>query len=149
MGFQQAKKNPHDGGFYLTAMRLAGVHAPPEDVAEDDNLLFLDLLEGVVLVRMFIAIEAAQANPRGQAIKLFNPQLAVVVDRIKVAIDDIADPALAGIDPYGGAVTQYRQHAVTTHRHAFGLVELHTVMAQAALAEAQARALAFFDDESS
>ena len=111
-GFQQAKKNPRSGGFYLTAVRLAGVHAPPENVTEDDDLFFLDFLEGVVLVRMLIAIEAAQANPRRQAIKLFNPQLAVVVDGIQVAIDDIADPAFAGIDAHSGAVAQYWQHAV-------------------------------------
>jgi len=72
-GFWQAKKNPPGSGFYLTAVRLTGVHAPPEDVTEDDNLLFLDFLEGVVLVRMLIAIEAAQANPCWQAIKLFHP----------------------------------------------------------------------------
>lgn len=67
-GFPQAKKNPPNGGFYLTAIRLTGVHAPPEDVTEDDDLFFLDFLEGVVLVRMFIAIEAAQANPGRQTI---------------------------------------------------------------------------------
>ena len=44
-------------------MTSAGVHAPPEDVAEDDDLLFLDFLEGVVLVRVFVAIEAAQHRP--------------------------------------------------------------------------------------
>ena len=148
-GFRQAKKNPPGSGFYLTALRLTGVHAPPKNVTENDNLLFLDFLEGVVLVRMFIAIEAAQAYAGRQAIKLFHPQLAVVVNRVKVAIDDIADPALAGINADGGAITQYRQHTVAAHRHAFGLIELHTVMAQAALAEAQAGALALFDDESS
>lgn len=64
-GFRQAKKNPRGGGFYLTALRLAGVHAPPEDVTEDDDLLFLDFLEGVVLVRVLIAIEAAQTDTGG------------------------------------------------------------------------------------
>ena len=62
-GFRQAKKNPLSGGLYLTAVRLTGVHAPPEDVTEDADLLFLDLLEAVVLIRMFIAVEAAQADP--------------------------------------------------------------------------------------
>lgn len=52
---------------------LAGVHAPPEDVTEDGDLLFLDLLEAVVLIRMLVAIEAAQADPCRQAIKLLHP----------------------------------------------------------------------------
>ena len=66
--FQSAKKNPHGGGFYLTWEWLTSVHAPPEDVAKDDDLLILDLLEAVVLIRMLIAVEAAQADPGGQAI---------------------------------------------------------------------------------
>ena len=147
--FRQAKKNPPVGGFCLKAVGLSGVHAPPEDVTEDDDLLFLDFLEAVVLVRMFIAIETAQANAGGQAIELLHPQLTVVVDRIKVAIDDVANPALAGIDTNRGTVTQDRQHAVAAHGDAFGLVELHPVVAQAALAKAQARAFALFDNESS
>jgi len=64
------------------------------------------------------------ADPGGQSIKLFHPQLAVVIDRIKVAINDVANPALAGIDPDRGPVAQHRQHAVTTHGHAFCLVPL-------------------------
>lgn len=64
-GFAQAKKNPPGGGFYRVTVRLAGVHAPPEDVTEDDDLLFLDFLEGVVLVRVLIAIEAAQTDTGG------------------------------------------------------------------------------------
>ena len=71
--FRQAKKNPLNGGFYLTAVRLTGVHAPPEDVTEDDDLLFLDFLEGVILIRMLIAIEAAQADASRQTIKLLHP----------------------------------------------------------------------------
>ena len=112
-------------------------------------MLVLHFLEAVVLVRVFIAIETAQANSGRQAIKLFHPQLTVVVDGVEVAINDVANPALAGVNPNRGTVAQYRQHAVTTHGHAFGLVELHTVMAQAALAKAQAGAFALFDDESS
>jgi len=57
--FSGGEKNPHDGGFYLTAEGLTGVHAPPEDVTEDDDLLVLHFLERVVLVRMLIAVEAA------------------------------------------------------------------------------------------
>ncbi|MNN42660.1 hypothetical protein D3C81_1568560 [compost metagenome] len=72
-----------------------------------------------------------------------------MIDCIKVAVNDIANAALAGIDPDRGAVAQHRQHAVAPHCHAFGLVELHAVMAQAPLAEAQARALALLDNESS
>lgn len=117
---------------------LPGVHAPPEDVTKDDDLLFLHILEAVVLVRMLIAIEAAQADTGGQAIKLLHPQLTVVVDRIKVAINDVANTAFSRVDPNRGTVAQHRQHAVAPHRHAFGLIELHAVMAQAALAEAQA-----------
>ena len=67
-GFWQAKKNPLGGGFYLTAVRLTGVHAPPEDVTENGDLPLLDFLEGVVLVRVLIAVEAAQADSDWQAI---------------------------------------------------------------------------------
>ncbi|SDO60755.1 hypothetical protein SAMN04490202_1382 [Pseudomonas reinekei] len=71
--FLKAKKNPPMGGFYLTVRWLTGVHAPPEDVTEDHDLLFLHFLEAVVLVRVLIAIEAAQSNPGRQPIKLFHP----------------------------------------------------------------------------
>jgi len=118
-------------------------------MAKDDDLLFLDFLEAVVLIRVLIAIEATQTNAGRQTVELFHSQLTVVVDRIKVAIDDVANAALARIHTDGGAIAQHRQHAVAAYCHAFGLVELHTVMAQAALAEAQARAFALFDDESS
>ncbi|MNP38162.1 hypothetical protein D3C76_1316560 [compost metagenome] len=98
---------------------------------------------------MFIAVEAAQAYAGRQAIQLFHPQLTIVIDGVQVAIDDIADATLAGVDAHRGAIAQHRQHAVATHGDAFGLVELHAVVTQAALAEAQAGLLAFFDDESS
>ncbi|MCY1250265.1 hypothetical protein D9M72_638840 [compost metagenome] len=98
---------------------------------------------------MLFAVKATQANPCRQPIQLFHSQLAVMIDGIEVAIDDIANPTLAGVDAHRGTVAQHRQHAVAAHRHAFGLVELHAVMPQAALAEAQAGALALFDDESS
>ena len=71
--FFEGEKNPPMGGFYLTARWLTGVHAPPEDVTEDHDLLFLHFLEAVVLVRVLIAIEAAQSNPGRQPIKLFHP----------------------------------------------------------------------------
>ncbi|MNH20764.1 hypothetical protein D3C79_805510 [compost metagenome] len=98
---------------------------------------------------MFVTVEAAQANAGRQAIELLHPQLAIVVDRVEVAIDDVANTTLTGIDPHRGAITQHRQHTVAAHRDALGLVELHAVVAQAALAETQAGLLAFFDDESS
>ncbi|CNK68255.1 Uncharacterised protein [Mycobacterium tuberculosis] len=98
---------------------------------------------------MLVAIETAQANPGRQAIELFHPQLAVVIDCVQVAIDDIANAALAGIHPNRRAITQYRQHTIATYGHTLGLVKLHTVMPQAALAESQAGLLAFLDDESS
>ena len=41
---------------------LPGVHAPPEDVPEDADLLILNVLERVVFVRVFFAVKAAQAN---------------------------------------------------------------------------------------
>ena len=129
--------------------RSAGVHAPPEDVTEYGDLLFLNFLEAVILVRMLVAIEAAQTNAGRQAVELLHAQLAVVIDCIEVAINDVADPTFARVHADGCAVTQHRQHAVAAYRHAFGLIELHTVMAQAALAETQARAFALFDDESS
>lgn len=64
------RKKPANGRVCLKRFGLAGVHAPPEDVTEDDDLLFLDFLEAIVLVRMFIAIEAAQTNAGRQAVKL-------------------------------------------------------------------------------
>lgn len=145
--FLQTKK-PAGAGF-CRGVASAGVHAPPEHMAQQADLLFLHLLEAVVLVRVFIAIEAAQANTGGQAVDLLHAQLAVVVDGVEVAIDDVADGALARVDPNRRAITQYRQHAVAAHGHTLGLVELHAVVAQAALAEAQAGLLAFLDDESS
>ena len=62
-------------------------------MTEDADLFILDILEAVVLVRVFIAIETAQANSGRQAIKLFHPQLTVVVDGVEVAINDVANPA--------------------------------------------------------
>ena len=118
-------------------------------MAEDTDLLVLDFLETVVLVRMLVAVEAAQTNPGWQAIELFDPQLAIVIDGIQIAIDDIADAALARIDPDGCAIAQHWQHAVAAHRHTLGLVELHTIVSQAALSKTQAGFLAFLDDESS
>lgn len=147
--FSMDEKKPAHERVSSYAWRLAGVHAPPENMTEDADLLVLDILEAVVLIGVFITVEAAQANTGRQAVELFNPQLAVVIDGIQVAIHDIANAALAGIHPYRGAVAQYRQHTVATYRHAFGLVELHTIMPQAALAEPQAGLLAFLDDESS
>lgn len=143
------RKKPAHGRALSYARRLTGVHAPPEHMAEDADLLILDILEAVVLVRVLIAIETAQANPGRQAVELFHPQLAIVIDGIQVAIDDVANAALARIHPNRRAVAQHRQHTVATHCHAFGLVELHTVVAKAALAEPQAGLLAFLDDESS
>ncbi|MCY1402406.1 hypothetical protein D9M71_175460 [compost metagenome] len=72
-----------------------------------------------------------------------------MIDCIKVAVNDIADAALAGIHADRGAIAQYWQHAIATHCHAFRLIELHTIVAQTTLSKAQARALAFLDDESS
>ncbi len=148
-GFFEGEKKPAQWRAWSDREGLAGVHAPPEDVTEDADLLLLDLLEAVVLVRVLVAVEAAQANPGGQAIQLLHSQLAVVVDGVEVAIDDVADRAFAGIDPDRGPIAQHRQHAVAPHRDALGLIELHAVVPQAALAEAQAGALAFLDDESS
>lgn len=148
-GFFEGEKKPAQWRAVSDRDGLAGVHAPPENVTEDADLLLLDLLEAVVLVRMFIAVETAQADPGGQAIQLLHPQLAIVVDRIEVAIDDVANGAFAGIDPDRGAIAQHRQHTIAPHRDALGLIELHAVVPQAALAEAQAGALAFLDDESS
>lgn len=146
--FSMDEKKPAHGRVSSYAWRLAGVHAPPENMTEDADLLLLNILKAVVLIRMLITIEAAQADPRRQAIELFDPQLAVVVDGIQITIHDIADPALARIHPHRRPA-QHRQHAVAAYRHTLGLVELHTVMPQAALAEPQAGFLAFLDDESS
>ncbi|MNH23670.1 hypothetical protein D3C79_835770 [compost metagenome] len=98
---------------------------------------------------MFVAIEAAQANTGGQPIHLLHPQLTIVVDGVEITIDDVTDRTLAGVYPDRRPVAQYRQHAVAANGHALGLIELHTIMAQAAFAKAQASTLAFLDDESS
>src|SRR5690606_3561725 len=121
----------------------------PEHMTKDADLLFLHLLEAVVLVGVLIAIEAAQADASGQSVELLHTQLAVVIDGIEVTIDDVANRALAGVDPDRSAIAQHWQHAVATHGHTFGLVELHAVVAQATLAEAQPCPLAFLDDKSS
>src|SRR5690606_33542223 len=93
------RRKTRRGGFSGSGRESAGVHAPPEYMAEQADLLLLHLLETVVLVGVFVAVEAAQADARWQAIDLLHAQLAVVVDGIEVAIDDVADRAPAGVDP--------------------------------------------------
>lgn len=39
--------------------RLTSVHTPPEHMTQDADLLILDILEAVVFIRVFIAIETA------------------------------------------------------------------------------------------
>ena len=63
LGIFRGQKKPAQGRALFKRAGLASVHAPPEDVTEDADLLFLDLLEAVVLIRVFIAVEAAQADP--------------------------------------------------------------------------------------
>ena len=70
--FGQAKKNPPKRVLAGLTMNLAGVHAPPEHMPEDRDLLFLHLLEAVVLVGMLVTIEAAQADAGRQAIQLLH-----------------------------------------------------------------------------
>ncbi|MNE60805.1 hypothetical protein D3C80_1559760 [compost metagenome] len=72
-----------------------------------------------------------------------------MVNGIQVTVDNVADCALRCIHPDRGAIAQHRQHAIAAYCHALGLVKLHTVVAQAALAETQTGALAFFNDKSS
>ena len=60
--FCRLKKTRRAAGL-MAGVDVSELTCPPEDVAEDDDLLFLDFLEGVVLVRMFVAIEAAQHRP--------------------------------------------------------------------------------------
>ena len=67
------EKKPAHGRALSYARRLTGVHAPPKYMTEDADLLILDLLEAVVLVRVLITVETAQTNPGRQAIELFNP----------------------------------------------------------------------------
>lgn len=54
------------------------------------NLLLLDLLERVVLVRMFVTIEAAQANPYWDPVNLLHAELTIVINGVHLAVDDIA-----------------------------------------------------------
>ena len=61
-GFLEGEKKPADGRVLSERVALSGVHAPPEDVTEDDDLLVLHILEAVVLVRMLVTVEAAQTD---------------------------------------------------------------------------------------
>jgi hypothetical protein len=79
--FLQAKKNPPKR-VSLVVGCSASVHAPPEHMPKQADLLVLHLLEAVVLVGVFIAVETAQADAGRQAIHLLYPQLAVMVDGV-------------------------------------------------------------------
>ena len=57
-GFFRGVKKPAGSGRLGTEFSL-GVHGPPEDVAEDADLLILHLLERVVLVRVIFSVKAA------------------------------------------------------------------------------------------
>lgn len=77
-------------------------------MTEQADLLLLQLQEAVVFIRVFVAIEAAQADTRGQPINLLHAQLAIVVDGVEIAIDDVTDRALAGIDTDRRPISQHR-----------------------------------------
>lgn len=49
------------------------IHRPPEHMPQNRNLLLLDLLERVVLVRMLVSVKASQANSGGRAVHLLDP----------------------------------------------------------------------------
>lgn len=70
--------------------RLPGIHRPPEHMPQNRNLLLLDLLERVVLVRVLVTVEAAQAEPSRDAVNLLHAKLAIVIDGVHLAVDDIA-----------------------------------------------------------
>ena len=67
------KKNPPGRVFVGNKGGSARVHAPPEHMAQQADLLVLHLLEAVVLVGVLIAIEATQADAGGQPVDLFHP----------------------------------------------------------------------------
>ena len=55
--FSTGEKKPARWRAPSYARRLTGVHPPPEHMTEDADLLILDILEAVVFIRVFIAIE--------------------------------------------------------------------------------------------
>ena len=70
---------------------------------QDGDLLILHLLEAVILVRMVVAIEASQPDPRWKPENLLNAHLAIVIYGIEVAVDDVAEAGLAQVDEIGRA----------------------------------------------
>ena len=114
-------------------------------MSEDHQLFILQIVVGIVFIRVFIPVEAAQTNPACQTIELLYPQLTVVIDRIQITVDDLIEHALACIDANRCPIAQHRQHAVAAHCHALCLVKLHAIVAQAALAKTQPGTLALFN----
>ncbi|MCY1306045.1 hypothetical protein D9M70_558780 [compost metagenome] len=84
---------------------------------------------------MFVAIEAAQTDAAAwQAIGLLHAELAAVIDRVEVAIDDAG---VADVDADGRAILQDGLHAVAGDGHAPRIGRVNALIPQAVLAEAQ------------
>ena len=79
------KKIPLKSGI-LNASRgrggLPGVHGPPENVPDDEQLPIVYLLERIVFVRVIVAIKAAQPDSRRETIELLYAKLAAMVHGI-------------------------------------------------------------------
>ncbi|MNJ55828.1 hypothetical protein D3C77_513470 [compost metagenome] len=90
---------------------------------------------------MFVTIEAAQPDAAWQTIDLFHPKLAVVIDCVEIAISDVTDRILSGVNAYSGAVAQDWKHAVSAYGYAIGFVELDAVFTQALLRKPQPSAV--------
>lgn len=68
---------------------------PPEDPAEDVDVLFVDLFGGEDFVRVFGGVVAAQAQgAAGEAVEVFHAQHAVVFEGVHFAVDDVGAAAV-------------------------------------------------------
>lgn len=65
-------KKPAIGGLEFRIHCLSGVHSPPENMAENSQLLFLHVVKAVFLIRILITVEASKSNSGRQAKDLLN-----------------------------------------------------------------------------
>lgn len=107
--------------------------------------MLLDLLERVVLIWMLISVEAAQTNSERNAIDLLHAKLAVMVDGVHFAVDDIAQRVFPHVHAYSSAVAQHGHHTVAANLYTLRIAELDAVMAQVLFIEAQTGVGAFLN----
>jgi len=118
-------------------------------VTKNTDLLILHFLEAVILVRVFVAVEASKPDPGRKPENLLNAELAVVINGIEIAANDVAEARFAEVYADGGAVAQHWNHAVAANRNAFSLIKLNAVIAKVFLAKAKALALILLNYKSS